>query len=57
MMFSEKRASKRVKSMLVVAKSHAVKLKDLNEGRLVVCEYFGPCVRHGSYYFGQPNPG
>lgn len=40
MMFSEKRASKRIKSMLVVAKSHAVKLKDLNEGRLVVCEYF-----------------
>lgn len=37
MMFSEKRASKRIKSMLVVAKSHAVKLKDLNEGRLIVC--------------------
>ena len=36
MQFSEKRASKRIKSMLVVAKSHAVKLKDLNEGRLVV---------------------
>ena len=36
MMFSEKRASKRIKSMLVVAKSHAVKLKDLDEQRLVV---------------------
>ncbi|KAH9853611.1 ribosomal protein L22 [Lenzites betulinus] len=38
MMFSEKRASKRIKSMLVVAKSHAVKLKDLNEQKLVVSE-------------------
>ncbi|KAI1795116.1 ribosomal protein L22 [Ganoderma leucocontextum] len=38
MMFSEKRASNRIKSMLVVAKSHAVKLKDLDEGRLVVSE-------------------
>ena len=39
MMFSEKRASNRIKSMLVVAKSHAVKLKDLDEGRLIVCMY------------------
>ncbi|KAH9899998.1 ribosomal protein L22 [Cubamyces lactineus] len=38
MMFSEKRASKRIKSMLVVAKSHAVKLKSLNEQKLVVAE-------------------
>ncbi|KAI0775925.1 ribosomal protein L22 [Trametes elegans] len=38
MMFSEKRASKRIKSMLVVAKSHAVKLKDLDEQKLVVAE-------------------
>ncbi|TBU49379.1 mitochondrial 50S ribosomal protein L22 [Dichomitus squalens] len=38
MQFSEKRASKRIKSMLVIAKSHAVKLKNLNEGRLVVAE-------------------
>ncbi|KAI0723170.1 ribosomal protein L22 [Earliella scabrosa] len=38
MMFSEKRASKRIKSMLVVAKSHAVKLKNLDEGRLVVSQ-------------------
>ncbi|RDX55482.1 ribosomal protein L22 [Lentinus brumalis] len=38
MQFSEKRASKRLKSMLVVAKSHAVKLKNLDEGRLVVAE-------------------
>ena len=36
MQFSEKRASKRIKSMLVVAKSHATKLKSLDEGRLVV---------------------
>lgn len=39
MMFSEKRASKRIKSMLVVAKSHAVKLKSLDEGKLVVGTY------------------
>ncbi|CDO71331.1 hypothetical protein BN946_scf184908.g89 [Trametes cinnabarina] len=38
MMFSEKRASKRIKSMLVVAKSHATKLKNLNEQKLVVAE-------------------
>ncbi|KAI0638057.1 ribosomal protein L22 [Trametes polyzona] len=38
MMFSEKRASKRIKSMLVVAKSHAIKLKDLDEQKLVVAE-------------------
>ncbi|KAI0368146.1 ribosomal protein L22 [Pilatotrama ljubarskyi] len=38
MMFSEKRASKRIKSMLVVAKSHAVKLKNLDEQKLVVAE-------------------
>ncbi|KAI0677121.1 ribosomal protein L22 [Trametes maxima] len=38
MMFSEKRASKRIKSMLVVAKSHAVKLKSLDEQKLVVAE-------------------
>ncbi|KAI0347195.1 mitochondrial 50S ribosomal protein L22 [Trametopsis cervina] len=38
MMFSEKRASKRIKSMLVVAKDHATGLKGLNEGKLVVAE-------------------
>lgn len=37
MMFSEKRASKRLKSMLVVAKDHAVN-KGLEEKMLVVCE-------------------
>jgi len=37
MMFSEKRASKRIKSMLVVAKDHAVQ-KGLTEKRLVVSE-------------------
>lgn len=42
MMFSEKRASKRIKSMLVVAKSHAVKLKSLNEQKLIVCAYPTP---------------
>lgn len=35
MMFSEKRASRRIKSMLVVAKDHAVQ-KGLNEKKLVV---------------------
>lgn len=35
MMFSEKRASKRIKSMLVVAKDHA-QLKGLDQKRLVV---------------------
>ncbi|GJE84127.1 ribosomal protein L22 [Phanerochaete sordida] len=37
MQFSEKRASKRIKSMLVVAKDHAVQ-KGLNEKKLVVSE-------------------
>ena len=36
MQFSEKRASNRIKSMLVVAKTHAVRLKQLEEGRLIV---------------------
>ena len=35
MMFSEKRASKRIKSMLVVAKDHAV-AKGLEDKKLVV---------------------
>lgn len=35
MLFSEKRASKRIKSMLVVAKDHAV-LKGLEEKKLVI---------------------
>ncbi|EMD40823.1 hypothetical protein CERSUDRAFT_111405 [Gelatoporia subvermispora B] len=38
MMFSEKRASKRVKSMLAVAKAHAVNYKGLDESKLVVAE-------------------
>ncbi|KAI0921755.1 hypothetical protein AcW2_006636 [Taiwanofungus camphoratus] len=38
MMFSEKRASKRIKSMLAVAKNHATRLKDLEEKKLVVAE-------------------
>ena len=41
MLFSEKRAGKRIKSMLVVAKDHAVK-KGLQEKRLVVGEYLSP---------------
>lgn len=39
MVFSEKRASKRIKSMLVVAKDHA-KQKGLQEKRLIV----GACL-------------
>ncbi|EIN10743.1 mitochondrial 50S ribosomal protein L22 [Punctularia strigosozonata HHB-11173 SS5] len=38
MKFSEKRASKRIKSMLVVAKNHAVAYKGLDEKKLVVSE-------------------
>lgn len=38
MMFSEKRASNRIKSMLVVARDHA-QLKGLDEKKLVVGEY------------------
>ncbi|CCL99425.1 uncharacterized protein FIBRA_01443 [Fibroporia radiculosa] len=38
MQFSEKRASKRLKSMLAVAKDHATRLKGLQEKRLVVAE-------------------
>ena len=38
MMFSEKRASTKVKSMLVVAKKHA-KQKGLDEKKLVVCKF------------------
>ncbi|KAI0701805.1 mitochondrial 50S ribosomal protein L22 [Cytidiella melzeri] len=38
MMFSEKRASKRIKSMLVVAKDHATSLKGLDDKKLVVAE-------------------
>ena len=36
MMFSEKRAGKRIKSMLVVAKNHATGLKGLDDKKLVV---------------------
>lgn len=38
MNFSEKRASKRIKSMLVVAKDHATGYKGLDSSRLVVSE-------------------
>lgn len=37
MQFSEKRASKRVKNMLVLAKQHAVNYKNLDGSKLVVC--------------------
>jgi hypothetical protein len=37
MMFSEKRASKRIKSMLVLAREHALRYKGLNHSKLVVC--------------------
>lgn len=43
MMFSEKRASKRIKSMLVVAKDHAVQ-KGLEEKKLVICESPHTCA-------------
>ena len=36
MQFSEKRASTRIKSMLVGAKNHATKLKGLDEKKLIV---------------------
>ena len=48
MMFSEKRASKRIKSMLVVAKDHAV-LKGLNEQKLVVGKFFLPRALNGFF--------
>jgi len=38
MTFSEKRASKRITNMLVVAKSHAI-LKGINEKKMIVCAY------------------
>ena len=38
MQFSEKRASNRLKSMLVMAKQHATRLKGLDAKKLVVCE-------------------
>ncbi|OCH92877.1 ribosomal protein L22 [Obba rivulosa] len=48
MMFSEKRASKRVKSMLAIARSHAINYKGLEEQKLVVAEAWvtkGPKVQ------------
>jgi len=39
MQFSEKRASKRIKSMLVVAKQHAISYKNLDPSKLIVCKY------------------
>ena len=38
MTFSEKRASKRIRNMLVVAKSHAA-MKGMDEKKLIVCAY------------------
>lgn len=38
MVFSEKRASTRIKSMLCVARDHAVEYKVLDRSRLTVCE-------------------
>jgi large subunit ribosomal protein L22 len=37
MQFSEKRASKRIKSMLVLAKQHAINYKNLDVSKLIVC--------------------
>ena len=39
MNFSEKRASKRIKSMLVVARDHATAYKGLDASKLIVSEY------------------
>jgi large subunit ribosomal protein L22 len=39
MQFSEKRASKRIKSMLATAKLHATAYKNMNASKLVVGEY------------------
>lgn len=38
MQFSEKRAGRRLKSMLVMAKQHATRLKGLDAKKLVVCK-------------------
>lgn len=40
MNFSQKRAAKRVKNMLVVARNHAIESKDLDRSKLVVGRYF-----------------
>lgn len=37
MQFSEKRASTRIKSMLLTAKNHAIRYKRLDAPKLVVC--------------------
>ena len=37
MQFSEKRASRWIKSTLTIAREHAVEYKGLNKDRLVVC--------------------
>lgn len=39
MQFSEKRASNRIKSMLVTAKLHATVYKNMDSSKLIVCEY------------------
>lgn len=51
MMFSEKRASKRIKSMLVVAKDHAAQ-KGLEEKKLVICGSPHACARS---FIADPN--
>jgi ribosomal protein L22 len=38
MQFSEKRASKRITSMLVLAKQHAINYKGLDPSKLTVCK-------------------
>lgn len=40
MQFSEKRASRRLKSMLVLAKQHAINYKNLDPSKLIVCMCF-----------------
>lgn len=49
MQFSEKRASKRIKSMIVLAKQHAVNYKGLDPSTLVVC------TRNLAFFFYVPH--
>lgn len=49
MQFSEKRASRRIKSMLVLAKRHAISYKSLDPSKLIICEL-------SSFSFSQTIP-
>lgn len=58
MLFSEKRASKRIKSMLVVAKDHAV-LKGLEDKKLVIgrLSFFFYHRKHHTLNISPPHSG